>query len=405
MNKKYMRLERNKNDRFTMAILVFLCVFLITKEIRAFSGSDVSGGVWNIIQLLFAGLGFIKLLQNCLILPQRPVFFTILLYTASAFLFAIPLMDTLAINTLFALLMILLPGLSFVLFYCVGLKIDVGKKNLLFPTFFIIAVILISALLRYYNQTTVDDERGAIADVYYILGLLPIVLAATKKKWVFVPIFVTALAVIVSTKRAGLLALAAMLIVYFLFALARERSLKKFAKILLVFILVAVLLVSFYLFMDQKFPDMRLLDRLFGLSEDGGSGRDVIWKQTWDAIASSDVLHLIFGHGKKALADVRGNAHNDFLQVFYEHGLIAFLSYIAFYLALIVELVRMVRAKYPRADLFAMSILCALFLAMFSFYVIAPTYVVCGMLCFGFFLADFHKFQAHERGINDADCD
>jgi O-antigen ligase len=313
-------------------------------------------------------------------------------------LFAVPLAESFSVSTFFSLLMILYPSLLLVLLYCVGKRIDITRKGPLFWTFFIISVILISAMFRYYGKGETEAERGAIADVYYILGLLPLMLACTKAKWRFVPVLVTTFAVIFSTKRTGLLALSVMMILYFVLAMIKERNLKKFAKILLLFALCAALFVGFFLYMDNTFEDMQLVDRLLRLSEDGGSGRDVRWKVTWESFCSSDLLHMVFGHGKGSIWDATlvGETHNDFLQVLYEHGFLAFLAYVGFYVALLAELVHMFRAKYPHAVLFAMSVICSLFLAMFSYYVIAPTYITCGILCYGFFLADFHKFQADE---------
>ena len=64
-----------KHVGITELFWLLLAVFLILKVIRAFSGSSVNGGLWNIIQLGFMALGLYYLLRKPGLLNNRPILF------------------------------------------------------------------------------------------------------------------------------------------------------------------------------------------------------------------------------------------------------------------------------------------------------------------------------------------
>ena len=51
----------------------------------------------------------------------------------------------------------------------------------------------------------------------------------------------------------------------------------------------------------------------------------------------------------------------------------------------------MCKTRYRYSTEFLLTIIAALFLASFSFYVIDPTYITCGAVSWGLFLADWEK--------------
>ena len=102
---------------------------------------------------------------------------------------------------------------------------------------------------------------------------------------------------------------------------------------------------------------------------------------------------MVFGHGMNTAGKIggAGQAHNDFLEILYNYGILPFVSVVVFYLSLIVEGIRLVRRESPYAAAFAFSLIVGLFLAMFSYFTIYYTYVTCIMAFWGYAMAMENK--------------
>ena len=137
-----------------------------------------------------------------------------------------------------------------------------------------------------------------------------------------------------------------------------------------------------------------MFSRLDKLNQDGGSGRAVRWEIIANTLAyGSDPLQFLFGHGSGATVEFIHHAHNDFLEIFYDYGLVAFILYVLFYISLIKDAVIMKIKGYPYFREFASVIVVMLFLAMFSFFAIDCMYITCTSFCLAFFYADWLKYQ------------
>lgn len=384
-----------KRFGWTEFLWLVLSVFLILKVIRAFSNASVNGGLWNIIQIGFMMLGGYYLLRKPGLLNNRPILY-ITLFSFLAVMLGLPYFRKFTVSGIFDFVTIPYGALALILFYCIGLRTDVSKPTILAVVYYIIAVILILAMRKFYVGGAVRDEKGAVADVYYILGLMPLMLLHTPRKWAWLPIAVAAAAIVLAGKRAGLLALGAMLVVYFFLEMRKMKSPGKALKYIIIAAVLIFIMYQIVVYLDGYY-NLRFLDRMQNLGSDGGSGRDRIWGRVFNKLKTFDFLEVLAGRGKGSVRrDIGIEAHNDFLHILYENGLIAVSLYAGFYLSLLVKTRRMFRDKYPNAGYFFMSVIFSLFLAMFSFYVIDPSYITCGMLCSGLYMADYDKFKQEQ---------
>lgn len=376
-----------------VCLLSLLSCFFIMKMLRSFSGSDVAGGLWNYIQLFMVAAGIICfLLKINTLLRSKPV------RSLTAFSYIAALVSIVYIsfdrNSIFAFLTILYASGVLSLIYCDGLNRPIEKNQYIIVTFYLISAIYIFSMLsgRQYSTST-----GAVADVYYILGLFPLILIY-QKKFPIISILVCTTAILLSGKRAGLIAFVVMIFCYYLFNGIQKRRLGSFIKNLLLFALWGFI----FLFLFEKVIasfNSNMLERLLRLSADGGSGRADRWQFVITKLGDSNFFQILFGHGRNALSSEFFRAHNDFLEVLYDYGLFALLAYLFFYIHLIREFVQMVRTKYTYAPIMLMSIICSLFLAMFSYYIVEPTYITSGMICYGYLLSDFEKYKCERMEI------
>lgn len=385
-------------------IMFLLALFLITKVIRTFSGAvDTVGGIWNVVQSVFLLIGLMWSLKYFPTYRKEYPIVILVLFDLYVFLLATPKFE-LSLSGVFNIFMLLYAACIFVLFFIVGMRTDLREKSLIPYIFYIVTIIIIFSMIRWF----LSGSRASfiklidVADVYYPLGLMPLVLVFTKKKYSYIPLLFLATALVFTGKRAGILALVMMALVFYLSKNQKEKVRDSIKKVITI---VAIGAIMYYLaiYLDNYF-NLRLISRLYSMTEDGGSGRIERWISVINALRQSDVFNLLFGHGWGSVKNILGgHAHNDFLEIFYEFGIFAALLYISFYFSLIIKLFQMIKCKYRYVAEYTASLICSLFLTLFSFYFIKPFYITCGMLCFGFFLSDFKKFMCEKRGLNHVD--
>jgi len=68
------------------------------------------------------------------------------------------------------------------------------------------------------------------------------------------------------------------------------------------------------------------------------NGRELIYTITWNMIEQSSPMHLIFGHGHNAVRSdsiLNISAHNEFLEIIYDYGIVIFLLYLGLWVYVI----------------------------------------------------------------------
>ena len=361
-----------KNIQY-IVLLVLLSIFLILKMERGFSDTEEAGGLWNIIQLIFVVGGLVCLYSNIHYRNFVSNNIVIKIYLIFAFYiwffsFFVYFSDNVyEITSTFNFVMIPYGALTMYFFYTVGSKIDIRKYPLILVSTYVIIFIILFASMR---------------------GLLPLIFVYTPQKIAVFPYIIAFLAVIMTGKRTGFLVLAAILLIYFV-SFYREKSIK---NIIIKFgILIIVLFTVYYLGMNfiEKF-NLDMLDRLEHYDEGGAAVRLERWGIIGENVMSSNYLQLIFGHGYKSVLKLTGgHAHNDFLEVLYDYGIIALALYLMFYISFFIEGLKMYKKNYIYAREFMCSFAVAIFLASFSFYLADCTFITCNSVCIGLMLADW----------------
>lgn len=385
----------NKNVALTQPYFVLVAIFFILKTARAFSGSNEIGGIWNYIQIFFVVVGTTILIINFKkIINEIPGILWLVGYSTLSLITSIIFLEHISLSSFFALLKIPYFLSVFIVFYYCGQKRELRKPTILRETYYVIMMIVIYNLVMYYMT---GGSKGAIADVYYGLTLLPLVLIYTNKKRELMPIIFLALALLLTQKRAGIIALLFMLMALFLYKLITEKKAKELFKKVLSIVAVICLLGAI-IYVVATILDIDIISRMMKLATDGGSGRSSRWQKTLALVSEQDALHIILGMGKNKLNSIVGAAHNDFLQILYDHGIIATLFYICFYISMFNVSIKMLKKHYQESIYFILSLIGAVFLAMFSFFVIDATYATGTAITLGLILSDYNKKK--KQGFN-----
>lgn len=393
-----MNLARKSLTSYLPTIIFFLtAVFFILKEQRAFSDVETQGGVWNYIQIFFIGLAGLYPLycgrEGTNIVRAKPLV-RLLAVVFLIFLISFFRMKGTSRAALYGLIMTIYPLAIGILYFYIGYRVDPKKKTTLYYGYYIAAIILIISLYRFFGSGRVWTQRGAVGDVYYILGLLPLMLAYVKGKKILVPIFVCAVAIAFSGKRAGMLAMFLMIGVYYYVQYSPSISdVRRVARGLFATGIVFLIIVAVGIYLDNLM-NLRIVERLSKMVEDGGSGRLSRWTYIVQEIPRSTVSEILLGREYNEMEDVLGgHAHNDFLELFYVDGFFAFILYLLFFTSFLTTALRMSRERYEYAPHFAMTFVCTAMVANLSLFMTQPTYTTSCMICLGIFLGHYVRTQ------------
>jgi O-antigen ligase len=116
-------------------------------------------------------------------------------------------------------------------------------------------------------------------------------------------------------------------------------------------------------------------ERLLNITNDGGSGRDRVWETTWGMIRKSYIEYLLLGHGYSTVltnSPLGLSAHNDFLEVLYNWGIVLFIPYVVMHIALIKQVFIFIRNKSIYAPTLAFSYTIFFILSMISIVILYP---------------------------------
>ncbi len=151
-------------------------------------------------------------------------------------------------------------------------------------------------------------------------------------------IFLAILIGIASLKRTAIIFVIAIISMWFLFLILKN-SLYLRTKLILISIFLVMLVAVlpwFQLSQLSQFSEVStMVGRFERTSEDGGSGRVIIWDKAIKDISNFEFHEIIYGRGWAASRDdVEGKymtLHNDCLEMFYSYGLCGLMLLILFY--------------------------------------------------------------------------
>lgn len=197
-------------------------------------------------------------------------------------------------------------------------------KRWAFMKYIYVIVAVIGA--SYFLTTRVDADRQTNT-IYFFALTVPFLLYNTGKRNMVVIIMLFSVMALLSMKRSMMLT---MILIWTFYLINGMRSRKK--KIYAI-VLSLVLLGGIYFAYDKvdEVTGGLLTQRVTKEETAEGLGREAIWGLTVDMIQKSSPEKLITGHGhygvkKNSILDI--SAHNDFLEVIYDYGLIIFFLYL-----------------------------------------------------------------------------
>lgn len=243
--------------------------------------------------------------------------------------------------------------------------------------FFIAFIFCLLCITRQYMNlyslaNQIGTENSHIAVSYFPLFILPILLLSKSKIVKYASVIITTIIIISAIKRGGLIALGSSLVVYMAIKqyVSGRSKIKQFV-ILAVFLLV----MGGVIYQLSKSEDNNVIERIMNIQEDGGSGRDVIWEDTYNNIQNRDLVSRLIGDGYRSAQTVsiyHLPAHNDILEIWYDFGGIGLILYGIAFLSLVGYTIRLLKRKSQYAPHLAMIMTYYFIFSMASIVILYP---------------------------------
>lgn len=287
---------------------------------------------------------------------------------------------------------------GWVIVFCLAYYVGMKQKSLGFISKLVSYVLLPVLYILYYLLLTrtfyIGEEEGYRDAIFPILILTPFVLM-DKSKMKYVHILISLALVLISAKRSAIIAIVPAYVLYFIISLSSQGKKQATQKLKIIIPLVLIIAVLYYLSTKGLFGTV--LERFRAMNDDSGSGRDAIYFPLLNGFNTSPWWQQLFGHGTDSTKFVVGKlAHNDFLQVLYDYGLISLALFIVIYLGFIRMAFKMRRRKDDFREEYSVYVYNLVLFVVIGFlncFISSPHVFSASILCFGFIIGRFHSLE------------
>lgn len=209
--------------------------------------------------------------------------------------------------------------------------------------------------------------------IYCLVTIIPILMLLKKKWLLMLLVLLTFVSTVFSGKRGATLILLLSLIPQL-----RSVFSKKKKSIGSTFVIIALVAgITFLLFyISQTILNGVLVNRF--TEDETGSGRTIIWLNVLQAFTDSSFFEQLFGHGFYTVNSLgyATAAHNDFLEVLYDYGLLGLLFYTLIHLYLIIKMLRLRKERNALFLPYVVMYLIFFTMSMISILIVQQRYLI-----------------------------
>ena len=254
---------------------------------------------------------------------------------------------------------------GYCLTYYMGIPIR-KFRNLFFPILFI--------GLYYFVQSRIHMGRLEQTNtIYFSFLTLPFLLCTSNKRWQFAYLIMLSILALLSYKRSIFFVLIIIWLSYIILIMKNGRN-----RVLAIVISVILAFGSIIAFSRvNEISGGVLSNRIFNSEYGEGEARTYIWAVTWNMIEQSSIDGFVVGHGHMGVYNnhpLEISAHNDFLEVMYDYGLIIFVLYLLLWLYVFFRVINFVKKKSVFTYPYIVSFAIFLVMSMVSHLILYSTY-------------------------------
>ncbi len=221
--------------------------------------------------------------------------------------------------------------------------------------FYVITLIfslLIILHFGYQDSLKAFEQEGYLKQVNWsniALSMTPFIFLSKSKFTKILGLSLVFLIVMISLKRSGYAVLLLALIIYFLFLIYLSFKERKIYYLIPVFSFPIFSVFLYTYFSDFEYV-YRAIERIEQLRVDGGSGRDLIWWDTLSFWYNASIERKVLGYSFTSYGEISNYryaaAHNDFLDILLNYGIVGLLLFVFFlFRALLIGVLVIIKNK------------------------------------------------------------
>lgn len=202
-------------------------------------------------------------------------------------------------------------------------------------------VFSISCVLSYYlyMQQAMEKllERGSSAEEttnnagYLFLSLIPIWVLYRKKPLLQYAGLALCMAFILMGMKRGAILIGGVVVLYLIWQIIRNARGKQ--RVIVILLTAALAVAGVYFVIDMMTSSDYFMQRLEATKEGNSSGRDSLYSFFWTYFTEkTDAIQYLFGRGANGTLEIYYNyAHNDWLEIAVNQGLLGIIVYVVYW--------------------------------------------------------------------------
>lgn len=201
---------------------------------------------------------------------------------------------------------------------------------------------------------------------YAFLAILPLLLLWNKRPLLQYVLFLICISAIILCMKRGAIIIGAICAIYFIYSsLKTAKGSTKFAIVILSILAITTMT---FIVREMLTTSDYFMYRIEQTLEGNSSNRDIIYSHLWDTyINETNPLVLLLGRGANATLKVGPNyAHNDWLELITNQGLLGVVVYIYYFVALLKDIRRVKRINRTYSNVLSMVLLILFSRTLFS---------------------------------------
>ena len=371
---------------FIMSLIFYYLNFEMVSMMRVkFDEATSNSSVFYFTTILFFLLLFLYFFRHNLNLRFQILFSVCLFYIVLITLLHLDRGDS-VYHSFYLVVRLILPILLFQNLFNAASYIDSKTFNIYVVVGILYMLYNYNINYQYvvFNQLFAEDEFRTSAN-YIFLYLGPLLFLSNNKLIKYGSMIIVTVLLVTSLKRGGMICLG-FISYYIVNEMIQKKSdiitkALKLGAIFIFFVIVAV-------YANEKMGGV-IFERFASILSDKGSGRDKVYKATFDLIINTDFTSFLFGHGWNSVvlkSKANLSAHNDLLEVLYDFGVFALLLYLFVWIELVKYFRSMIRRNSKYAPVMAFTIVSFLVNSMVAHVLLYPSYIASFAIVWGYII-------------------
>lgn len=214
------------------------------------------------------------------------------------------------------------------------------------------------------NRATRDEFTNNTG--YSFLAILPLLLLWNKRPILQYGCFLICIAGIILCMKRGAIIIGVVCFLYFIYS--KFKTTRGTTRIAIFLLSILAITGTVWIVQEMLLTSEYFVQRLTQTMEGDTSNRDIIYANLWNVfINESNPLKLLFGRGANATLSVGMNlAHNDWLELAINQGILGLVIYIYYFISLFKDASRVRKINKTYSNILLMSILILFSRSLFS---------------------------------------